>query len=382
MMRGLSAIFQKELLHIRRDRTTVFFTIVVPALQLVLFGYAANVTIDNIPAAVMDLDGRRESRRLIEAMQNTRAFRVVEQATSAESLRRAVSSGRAKVAVIIPPDFTERLVRGREAPVQVLVDGSDSQVASTAVNTVGLLGTSVSMERAKAVGERARIAAARGPTGQPAMPLDMRSRVLFNPDLEDSWFFVPGLVAIILQVVLSFLTAGSIVRERENGTLEQLFVTPVSAGGLLMGKLSPYAMLAGFELLVVLAVMVGLFGVPIQGSLALLVLLAGLFILTALGLGLMISTIARTQFQAMQFAWLVMLPSVLLSGFVFPRSEMPWPLYWIGALLPVTYFLEIVRGIVLRNADAADLLGHMGGLAACAAVIVTVSLARFRKQLD
>jgi len=382
MMRGLSAILQKELLHIRRDRTTVFFTIIVPALQLVLFGYAANVTIDNIPVAVMDLDGRQESRRLVQAMENTRAFRVVQRVNDGESLRRAITSGRAKVAVVIPPDYTERLIRGQEAPVQVLVDGSDSQVASTAVNTAGLLGTSISLGRARAVSERAGLAAARSQTGQPAMPIDMRSRVLFNPDLEDSWFFVPGLVAIILQVVLSFLTAGSIVRERESGTLEQLFVTPVSAGGLLLGKLAPYAMLAAFELLVVLAVMKGLFGVPIQGSLTLLIMLAGLFILTALGLGLMISTLARTQFQAMQFAYLVMLPSVLLSGFVFPRSEMPWPLYWIGAVLPVTYFLEIVRGIVLRNADAVDLAPHIAGLGACAAVIITVSLARFRKQLD
>ena len=191
-----------------------------------------------------------------------------------------------------------------------------------------------------------------------------------------------GLIAIVLQVVLAFLTSFSIVKERETGTLEQLFVTPVSPRGLLLGKLTPYVLLATIEMVIILALMVGLFGVPIQGSLMLLFPLGGLFIFTVLGLGLLISTLARTQLQAMQISLLFMLPSVLLSGFVFPRSEMPWPLYAVGGILPVTYFLQILRGIVLRSADAMDLLPNIIGLAICCVAILTLSLSRFRKQLD
>ena len=232
------------------------------------------------------------------------------------------------------------------------------------------------------MGESLQAAVARDPFGRLALPIDVRTRLLYNPDLESSHFFVPGLIAIILQVVLLFLTSFSIVKERETGTLEQLFVTPVGRAGLLFGKLLPYALMACGELLIVLVLMVGVFGVPINGSLWLLLALSVLFIVTVLGLGLLISTIARTQLQAMQLAFLIMLPSVLLSGFMFPRSEMPLPIYLVGFVLPVTYFVEILRGIVLRQADAIDLWPHIAGLAACCAVILTLSMVRFRKQLD
>lgn len=381
-MKGFWAILIKEFAHIRRDWSTLFFAILVPCLQLTIFGYAANTTIEHIPMAVMDLDGRQDSRRLIQAMENTRTFKVVEQVTSAEAFRRAISSGRAKVGLLIPANYSEHLLRQEQSQVQVLVDGSDSQVAQSALNTVGLLTTQLSIGRANAVMEAAQMQTARDQTGTVVLAIDARSRLLFNPNLKDSYFFVPGLVAIILQVVLAFLTSFSIVKERETGTLEQLFVTPVSPRALLLGKLSPYVLLAMGEMLIILTVMVGLFGVPIQGSLILLFALSGLFIITVLGLGLLISTLAKTQLQAMQFSFLVMLPSVLLSGFVFPRSEMPWPLYLIGGVLPVTYFLEIVRGVVLRSADFIDLLPYIIGLAACCVVIATLALSRFSKQLD
>jgi len=205
---------------------------------------------------------------------------------------------------------------------------------------------------------------------------------LFNPDLQSAHFFVPGLIAIILQLVLVFLTGFSIVRERELGTLEQLFVTPVGRLGLLLGKLLPYALLAFCELLLVLVLMVGVFGVPIHGNLWLLLLLCGLFIVTALGLGLLISTLAKTQLESMQLAFLVMLPSVLLSGFMFPRSEMPLPIYLVSFLIPVTYFIELLRGVILRGADLLDLVPSVAGLSACCLTVLTLSLLRFRKQLD
>ena len=380
-MNGFLAILLKEFAHIRRERMTLFFTFVVPALQLTIFGYAIDVTIDHIPLVVLDLDGSQQSRGLVEAMVNTRAFTVSQRVQDLDSLRRALSSGRAKAGVVIPVEYSERLLRGEQAQVQVLIDGSDSQVATTALNTVGLLATQLSIRRGQAMAEVTQQAPARDPEGRPAQPIDLRPRLLYNPDLESSHFFVPGLIGIILQLVLLFLTSFSIVRERELGTLEQLFVTPVSRAGLLFGKLLPYAIMAFGEMLIVLVLMVAVFGVRIQGSMLLLAALSALFIVTSLGLGLLISTIAKTQLQAIQIAFLIMMPSVLLSGFMFPRAEMPTPIYWIGAVLPVTYFIEILRGIILRNADAIDLVPHVAGLAACCVVILTLSLSRFRKQL-
>jgi len=222
---------------------------------------------------------------------------------------------------------------------------------------------------------------ARTPTGEAALPIEALPRLLYNPDLKSAYFFVPGLVAIILQLVLLFLTSFSIVRERESGTLEQMFVTPVGRAGLLFGKLLPYTLMAFGELLIVLALMTTVFDVPINGSLSLLFALALLFIITVLGLGLLISTVARTQLEAIQLAFVIMLPSVLLSGFMFPRSEMPVAIYAAGFLLPVTYFIEILRGIILRGAGLADLLPHVVGLSICCLLILGLGLARFRKQL-
>ncbi len=381
-MNGFLAILLKEFSHIRRDRSTILFAFVVPALQLTIFGFAIKTTIENIPLVVFDLDGKQESRRIVEALTASRTFRVQDRVHDADAFRRALSSGRAKAGLLIPADYSERLLRREQAQVQMLIDGSDSQVATTALNTTSLVVTRLSMGRARMVGEAAQLGPARDEHGEFAMPLDARVRLLFNPDLESSHFFVPGLIAIILQLVLVFLTSFSIVKERELGTLEQLFVTPVGRAGLMFGKLIPYALMAFGELLIVLTVMMVVFDVPIHGSLAALLAWSSLFIVTALGLGLLISTIAKSQLQAMQFSFLVMLPSVLLSGFMFPREEMPTILYLVGFLLPVTYFIEILRAVILRAADAIDVLPAVIGLATCCAAILTLSLTRFRKQLD
>jgi ABC transporter DrrB family efflux protein len=229
--------------------------------------------------------------------------------------------------------------------------------------------------------EATQFAPSRNQTGALALPIDVRPRLLYNPDLESSFFFVPGLVGIILQLVTLFLTSFAIVRERETGTLEQLFVTPVGRAGLMLGKLLPYAIVGFIETLIVLGVMVYLFGVPIRGNLFLLMGLTALFLVCSLGLGLLVSTIAKTQVTAMQFAFIVMLPSVLLSGFVFPRSEMPFLIYIFTFTIPVTYFIEILRGIVLRGADFVDLIPSIVGLAACSFVILGLSITRFRKTL-
>ena len=378
---GLWATMFKEFLHIRREPSTIFFMFLIPIIQLTIFGYAIQTEVEHIPTIVQNLDSRLESRILLEAFINSRTFNVVGLVSEHEDVRRALTSGRAKVGIRIAPDYSEKLMRGEQTRVQVLIDGSDSQVATTALTSSKLLGLMKSIERAKVIAEKHQIAPARDPAGRAELPIDIQPRLLFNPDLESSHFFVPGLIGIILQLVTLFLTAFSVVRERELGTLEQLFVTPVGKAGLLLGKLVPYAVSSTIELFFVLAVMVYGFGVSIQGNLGLLVLLSMLFIVCSLGLGLLVSTLARSQVEAMQFAFIIMLPSILLSGFVFPRSQMPVPIYLFSFALPATYFIEILRGVVLRGADFIDMAPHVFGLSICTLVVLSISLFRFKKQL-
>ncbi len=379
---GFTAICLKEFSHIRRQPATLVFLLIVPVIQTLIFGYAIDTQIEHIPTVVYNLDGRRDSHHLVEAFVNTRKFEVIDRLHDDESFRRAMTSGEAKVGLRIPPDYSDRIVLGKQVAVQVLIDGSDSQVATTAMNAANLLGVNLSIGIAKSSLEAAQAGPSRDPTGKPALPIEMRTRLLYNPDLESSHFFVPGLVGIILQLVTLFLTSFAIVREREMGTLEQLFVTPVGRAGLMLGKLTPYAILGFVETLIVLSVMVYVFGVPIHGSIPLLLGLSTLFLVCSLGLGLLVSTLARTQVAALMFAFMIMLPSVLLSGFMFPRSEMPPIIHAITYAIPVTYFIEILRGVVLRGSDFLDLVPSVVGLSICCFVILALSITRFRKQLE
>jgi ABC transporter DrrB family efflux protein len=378
---GFLAIFLKEFSHVRRQPTTLFFMFAVPLLQLIVFGYAIDTEIEHIPTVVFDLDGRQASRELQGAFANTRTFDLNEHVTDWTAFREAITSGSAKVGIVIPPDYSERMLHGEQAEVQVLIDGSDSQLATTALSTTSLLGQTLSLANARVFVETLPQVPSRDQWGTPALPIQMQPRLLYNPNLESERFFTPGLVGIILQLVTLFLTSFAIVRERELGTLEQLFVTPVSQTGLLLGKLLPYAILAFIEVLGVLVVMVYVFQVPIRGRLDVLFSLALLFLLCGLGLGLFVSTLAKSQMAAIQFAFIIMLPSVLLSGFMFPRAQMPTPIYIITFAIPVTYFLEILRGVILRGAGFSDLMPHIAGLAICCAVIFVLSLARFQKRV-
>ncbi len=378
---GLLAILLKEFSHIRRQPTTLIFMLVVPVLQTLIFGYAINTKIEHIPTVVYDLDGRQAARELRDAFANTRTFQIIARVTDEESFRHTLTSGRAKVGIRIPPNYSERLLHREQAPVQVLIDGSDSQVATTALSATNQLGIQLSLRQVRPFVEALPTVPSRAADGTAALPIEMRPRLLYNPNLESSYFFVPGLVGIILQLVTLFLTSFAIVREREMGTLEQLFVTPVGRAALLLGKLIPYAVVGFIEVLIVLTVMVNVFHIPIRGDLGVLLGLSVLFLLCGLGLGLLVSTLAKTQLAAIQFAFLIMLPSVLLSGFMFPRSEMPFPIYLVTFAIPVSYYLEILRGVVLRGAGFTDLLPHIAGLAICTVVIFAISLTRFRKQL-
>ena len=379
---GLWAVLIKEFYHIRRQPITLFFMLVVPVMQTIIFGYAIDTQIEHIPTVVFDMDGRRYAREMVAAMENTRRFDVIDSVYDEVSFHRALTSGRAKVGLRIPPQYTDRMIRGEQVQVQVLIDGSDSQIATTAQSTAQLLGLNLSINLARSKGESLQIAPARDEMGRAVLPIETRTRLLYNPDLESARFFVPGLVGIILQLVTLFLTSFAIVREREMGTLEQLFVTPVGRMGLLLGKLLPYAMLGFVEMLIILSVMIYIFDVPINGSISLLLSLSMLFMVCSLGLGLLVSTVAKTQLEAVQFAFVIMLPSVLLSGFMFPRSEMPLPIYLVTFAIPVTYFIEILRGIVLRSADILDLIPSIFGLTICGMVVLWLSVVRFQKRLE
>jgi ABC transporter DrrB family efflux protein len=349
--------------------------LVIPVFEMFIFGYAIDTQIEDIPMVVYDLDGSQRARELQNSFANTGTFTFIGRVTDEDSFRHAMTSGRANVGLKIPPNYSDQLLTGEQAQVQVLIDGSDSQVANTALQATDLLGLNLSLGIAKSLADR------RDPQGHPALPIEMRPRLLYNPDLESANFFVPGLVGVILQLVTLFLSSFAIVRERELGTLEQLFVTPVGRAGLLFGKLTPYAVLGFVETLLALYVMVFVFDVPIHGNLLHLMLLSALYLVCALGLGILVSTLAMTQLQAMQFAFIIMLPSVLLSGFIFPRRQMPWPIYLATFGIPASYFIEIMRGIVLRGADLSDLVPQIIGILTCSAAIFLVALVRFRKQL-
>lgn len=370
MYRGMTAIIYKEAIHIGRDPRTLFLMLLIPGIQLIIFGYAIDVDVRNINTVVYNLDGRRESARLIEAFENTGTFQILGFVNSDEAFNQTIVSGRARVGVKIPPDFSDRLMQRQQVPIQILIDGSDSTVAMQALNVAN----AIALERSVSIMAEAIDA----DTG---LLIDSRPRILFNPEMKTANFMVPGLVGMVMQLVTILLTAFSVVREKETGTLEQLMVTPVSRFGLMSGKLIPYCVVGAFETLLVVLIMRYLFGVPIAGSTMLLAAFSLVFLFTALGLGLFVSVIAETQMQAVQLAFVIILPSILLSGFIFPQETMPYPIYLIGQLIPVTYFIRILRGIILRGAGFHELWPQAAVLAAMGIAILIISASQFRKSL-
>jgi len=369
LFRGLWSVARKEFIHVRRDPITVFIALMIPMVQLTILGYALDTDIKHIRTAVYDLDHRAAGRELIDKFEATQYYDVVEYVDSDDALRQAIVEGRAHVGIKIPPDYSERLAREEDARVLVLVDGSDSQMAFRAQSTAVSLGLQLSIRQVSSKERMAR------------PPIDIRPRTLFNPDMRSANFMVPGLLGVIMQLVTVMLTALAIVREKENGTLEQLLVTPVSRLGLMIGKLIPYAVIGILETAMVLFVMWAVFAVPVNGSLLLLWALIPIFLFAGLGLGLLISTFARNQPQAFQLSFLVILPSVLLSGFFFPRESMPPIIYPFTTIIPVTYFLEILRGIILRAAGWPELWRQSLILLGMGVAILAIAAARFQKRL-
>lgn len=340
LFRGLMPVCRKEFLHVTRDRATLFFALLIPILQLFLFGFAVDTNVRQVPTVVEDDSHTQESRDLVARFAASDVFQVRGSVESPGQLDEAIRAGKARVGIRIPWDYAQHLQDGTTASVLVLVDGSDSTVAGQAMSS----STGVALEQSLAEVL---------PEGQ--LPIEVRPSVLYNPATRSANFFVPGLIAILLQAMTILLIALSLVRERERGTLEQLTMTPVAPLGLMVGKMIPYGVLAFAELCAILAVMRLVFLVPVHGSVVLLLLLSLPFLLTVLGLGLVISTRAQTQAEAFQLAMGTVLPSVFLSGYIFLIENMPAFFQGVSRVIPATYYIRIVRGIILRGAGFGDL---------------------------
>jgi drug efflux transport system permease protein len=374
-MRRLRALMNKEFIHMRRDPRTLVFIFMMPLMELLLLGYANNSDVKNVPTVVFNQDNSSASRALLESFRSTGYFEFDYVAFSQSEVDDLIGSGKAKVGVIIPPEYNDNLVAGKTAQAAVLVDGSDPTVASAVLSAATLAGQA---NGAKVIMQRQGLTGG----GGVASPVDVRTRVLYNPDLQGSYNIVPGLIALILFQTATSLTALAIVRERERGTIEQLIVTPIRNWELIIAKISPYILVSFADMLLILAVGTFWFHVPIRGSLLLLFLLTGLYLLPTLGLGLLISTVARTQQQAQLMTMPILLPAMMLSGFIFPIASLPVFLQFVGQLIPLTYFIYILRSVVIKGVGLSLIIPQTVALAGFAILLLGLAAWRFRKTLD
>ncbi|SHI89600.1 ABC-2 type transport system permease protein [Geosporobacter subterraneus DSM 17957] len=370
------AIVRKEFIHIRRDKASMMIALAAPLLMLFLFGYAVKLEVERVDMAVFDQDHSAQSRALVQKLKHTDYFIDRYYAGSDREVIEMVDKGIVKVGLIIPPDF-ERLIKGgKEAQVQFLIDGSDATTARTALSSTMLLSSDFGRDIREEMLKKA------GPLGIGAGGIRALPRVLYNPAMESIKFTIPGLIGLVIQNITIILTAFSLVRERERGTLEQLIITPIRPIELILGKLIPYILIGFFDFALVMILAMTVFRMEVRGSMLMLLLFSACFVICALAMGMIISTIAKTQLQAMQMALLLLLPSVLLSGFVFPREAMPKPIYLMGFVMPLTYYLQIIRGIVLKGVGVDALRQQTGLLLFFTFLLIFVAVMRFKKRLD
>ena len=376
MLPRLLPIIRKEFIHIIRDPRTLAVMFVMPLMQLILLSYAATSDVRNIPMAVYDQSQTPQSRHLIEAFVQSGQFSVAQVVRGQAELTRLIDGGQARAGLIVPPAYAADLAGGRGAEVAFVLDGSDPTVASSALSAARLIG------QAEATGVQQQTLARRGVSAAGNLPLEVRTRVWYNPDMASAVFMVPALIGLILQMQATLLTASAIVRERERGTIEQLIVTPIRPIELILGKILPYALVALLITLEILVIGTLWFGVPIRGSLLLLLGISCLFLLSSLGIGLLVSTIAQTQQEAFLLTFLTLLPSIFLSGFIYPIAALPRVLQVLSGVVPLSYFLIVVRGIVIKGVGLPALTSQVAALAAFGAVLIVLASLRFRKRLD
>jgi ABC-type multidrug transport system permease subunit len=367
--RGLGAILFKEFIIVWRDPMTLFFMFFPPLVEMVAFGYALDTDVKHMSMTILNEDRTIVSRQFIDRFVNTETFRVVGEVQSVEEMASEIRRGRAYVGLEIPPTFTRDVRAGNPAQVQLLVDGSNSTTALQALNTALAVGLTQSMETLLRE------------TGRRSVPIEIRPQMLYNPAMKSPNFYIPGVIGIVLQIGTTFATAMAVVREREKGTLEQLLVSPLSRWGLMLGKLVPYLCIGMTMGIILFAIMRFLFGVPIAGSVLAMLFATLVYVFALLSLGLLVATKAENQMQALQMSMTFMLPSVFFSGFVFPRETMPWIFQALGSLLPATYFISLMRAIILRGAHLFEYWQNLVILIIMSILLFVLCALRFRKKI-
>jgi ABC-type multidrug transport system permease subunit len=367
--RGLGAILFKEFITVLRDPMTLFFMLFPPLIEMIAFGYALDNDVKHMAMAILNEDRTVESRQFLDRFVNTETFRIVGEVQNVEELASEIRKGRAYVGLQIPPHFTRDLRAGHPAQVQMLIDGSNSTTALQALNTALGVALTQSVEMMMRESERRTV------------PIEIRPQMLYNPTMRSPNFFVPGVIGVVLQIGTTFATAMAVVRERERGTLEQLLVSPLSRWGLMLGKLVPYLCIGMLMAILLFAIMRFVFAVPIAGSVVAMMLSTLVYVFALLSLGLLVATKAENQMQALQMSMTFIMPSVFFSGFIFPRETMPWIFYAIGALLPTTYFITLMRAIILRGASFLEYWPALGIMSIMAVLLFCVCALRFRKKI-
>ncbi|HZR77883.1 MAG TPA: ABC transporter permease [Chthoniobacterales bacterium] len=367
--RGLGAILFKEFIIVWRDPMTLFFMFFPPLVEMIAFGYALDTDVKHMAMVILNEDRTVESRRFIDRFVNTETFRIVGEVQSIDEMSSEIRKGRAYAGLQIPPKFTYNVRAGHPAQVQLLIDGSNSTTALQALNTA--MGVALTQSLESLLRE----------TGQRAPPIDIRPQMLYNPTMRSPNFYIPGVIGIVLQIGTVFATAMAVVREREKGTLETLLVSPLSRWGLMLGKLVPYLCIGMTMALILFALMHFMFHVPINGSVLAMLFSTFIYVFALLSLGLLVATKAESQMQALQMSMTFMLPSVFFSGFVFPRETMPWIFYALGAILPTTYFISLMRAIILRGAQLFEYWPDLVILIAMSILLFAFCALLFRKKV-
>ncbi|MEW5821619.1 MAG: ABC transporter permease [Cyanobacteriota bacterium] len=380
MFRSINAIVKKEWIQIKRDKLTLVLIIFMPILQLLATGLAIQKDLRDLPTVICDHSITSASRELIDSLENSHYFEVKYQVESQQKILKTIQAGKAQVGIIIPDDYKKKLLKGQTAEVRMIVDGSNAGAARLAMNMGSLVVSNIST---KILEDKInKLSSATDDfTVKVEQPITMKSQVLYNPDLKFAFFIVPGLLGMILQMLTMLFTGFAIVRERERGTLEQLMVTPIKSTELMLGKLIPYTAIGFIDMILALAVMIWFFDIKVSGQMWVLIVTSTIFLICSLAIGMLISTFAQTQVQAIQITFSITVPTLLLTGFVFPLEPIPMYIKWMSYCLPLTYYLDIIRGIVIRGAGMLELWPQTLILIAFSVGLIFLSVIRFRKKI-
>jgi len=371
MWQRMLSVIVKEFIQLSRDRRSMAMVFALPIIQMCILGYVVRTDVENVSIVVWDACNTVESRELIQSFDQTEFFNVNYYAFDYDEITSCIESGDAKGALVIPPEYSRNINRGEPAPVQFLTDGSEPGAGIQSLANANLI---VSNKGAELM--------SKGQLSETELPISLQPRIWYNPAMQSSVFYLPGFVGILLQNITIILTSIAIVRERERGTMEQLNVSPLRRGELILGKLIPYVVIGYAQLLLVVATAIVVFSMPMRGNFLLLLALSSVFLMFSLALGLFVSTISQNQFQAMQASFMVLVPTVFLSGFIFPVESMPKVAQWIAAVIPLTYYLRILRSIVVKGVGIEYVWQDAAILAGFTAVTLIIATVKIRKSLD